>query len=225
MADSCRNTIQEVQSFLRLIRSPINSQHGEHLSRYCQFHSTRTSFSYGNRRSIHKPEMSTEVNKEAIEESCDVSSSIAAKRAKKNTSVVWNTFQKLLRASIGERGKAQCKMYNEARDELEEFDVFENQESGRGKTQLDLFMEEPNLDRKANPDLDVLAFWKENRLRFPELSLMARDVLSIPISTVASESTFSIGGRIIGKFQSSILPAYVEAKLCTRDWLCEQEGM
>ncbi|XP_016498971.1 zinc finger BED domain-containing protein RICESLEEPER 3-like isoform X1 [Nicotiana tabacum] len=112
---------------------------------------------------------------------------------------------------------------NEARDEFEEFDVFENQESGRGKTQLDLYMEEPNLDRKANPDLDVLTFWMENRLRFSELSLMARDVLSIPITTVASESTFSIGGRIIGKFQSSILPANAEAKLCTRDWLCEQE--
>nr|XP_016488633.1 PREDICTED: zinc finger BED domain-containing protein DAYSLEEPER-like [Nicotiana tabacum] len=96
---------------------------------------------------------------------------------------------------------------NEARDELKEFDVFENQlESSRDKTQLDLYMEKPNLNRKANPDLDVLAFWKENRLRFPNFSLMARDVLSIPISTIALESTFSIGVRIIGKFQSSILP-------------------
>lgn len=53
---------------------------------------------------------------------------------------------------------------------------------------------------------------------------MARDVLSIPITTVASESTFSIGGRIIGKFTSSILPGNTEEKLCTRDWLCGQEG-
>lgn len=53
---------------------------------------------------------------------------------------------------------------------------------------------------------------------------MARDILSIPIATVASESTFSIGGRIIGKFQSSILPSNAEAKLCAKDWLCGQEG-
>ncbi|KAM3320331.1 zinc finger BED domain-containing protein DAYSLEEPER-like [Capsicum chacoense] len=110
---------------------------------------------------------------------------------------------------------------NEIGDVLEEFDVFENQsELGRNKTQLDLYLEEPKLDRKANPNLDVLAYWKENSARYPELSLMARDVLSIPITTVASESTFSIGGRIIGKFQSSILPTNAEARLCARDWLC-----
>lgn len=113
---------------------------------------------------------------------------------------------------------------NEMSNELEEFDVFDQLESGRYKTQLDLYLEEPNFDLKVNSDLDVLAYWKENRLRYPELSLMARDVLNIPITTVASESTFSIGGRIIGKFTSSILPENAEAKLCTRDWLCGQEG-
>lgn len=107
---------------------------------------------------------------------------------------------------------------NEMRDELEEFDTFDTQLGcGKNKTQLDLYSEEPNLDRKINSDLDVLAYWKENKRRYSELSLMTRDVLSIPITTVASESTFSIGGRIIEKYTSSILPANAEAKLCTID--------
>ncbi|KAM3374172.1 hypothetical protein P3S68_012886 [Capsicum galapagoense] len=56
---------------------------------------------------------------------------------------------------------------NEIGDVLEEFDVFENQsELGRNKTQLDLYLEEPKLDRKANPNLDVLSYWKENSARF-----------------------------------------------------------
>ncbi|XP_015165567.1 zinc finger BED domain-containing protein RICESLEEPER 4-like [Solanum tuberosum] len=109
---------------------------------------------------------------------------------------------------------------------FEEFDMFQSQlESSTSKTQLELYSEEANVDRKTNPNLDVVGFWKDNKLRYPELSLMARDVLCVPITTVASESTFSTGGRAIGKFQSSILLANVEVKLCTRDWICGQEDL
>ncbi|XP_059277240.1 zinc finger BED domain-containing protein DAYSLEEPER-like [Lycium ferocissimum] len=103
---------------------------------------------------------------------------------------------------------------------MDEYDLFESQsESNLEKTQLELYLEEPILVRKGNENLDVLKFWKDNMIRYPELSMMARDVLSIPISTVASESTFSIEGRVIGKYESSILPENAEAKLCAQDWL------
>ncbi|KAH0640031.1 hypothetical protein KY290_037318 [Solanum tuberosum] len=119
-----------------------------------------------------------------------------------------------------------CSSRNRMTEALEEFDVFQSQlESSTVKTQLELYLEEANVDRKTNLNLDVLGFWKDNKLRYPELSLMAQDVLSVPITTVASKSAFSTGGRVIGKFRSSILPANAEAKLCTRDWIYGQEDL
>ncbi|GKD76633.1 zinc finger BED domain-containing protein RICESLEEPER 2-like protein, partial [Tanacetum coccineum] len=57
--------------------------------------------------------------------------------------------------------------------------------------------------------------------RFPVLSLLARDVLVIPISTVASESVFSTGGRVLDAFRSSLTPPVVESLICTQDWFRE----
>ena len=70
-----------------------------------------------------------------------------------------------------------------------------------------------------------MGFWKSHSNRFPELSLMARDILSIPITTVASESAFSIGGHILDKFRSSLLPQTAKALLCARDWLYGVPGI
>lgn len=47
---------------------------------------------------------------------------------------------------------------------------------------------------------------------------MARDLLAIPVSTVASESAFSTGGRVLDRFRSSLTPRTVEALICTQDW-------
>ena len=90
------------------------------------------------------------------------------------------------------------------------------------KTQLELYLDEPRVDRNAK--LDILAFWKGNEFRYPELGPMARDILSIPISTVASKSTFSVGGQVIDQFRSALKPDVVEALVCTRDWLYADIG-
>ncbi|XP_024021323.1 zinc finger BED domain-containing protein RICESLEEPER 2-like [Morus notabilis] len=85
------------------------------------------------------------------------------------------------------------------------------------KSELDLYLDEPRLARTA--DLDILSFWKSNQFRYPALASMACDILVVPVSTVASEATFSVGGRVLDSFRSSLKPKTVEALVCTRDWL------
>lgn len=54
---------------------------------------------------------------------------------------------------------------------------------------------------------------------------MASDILSIPISTVASESTFSAGSRVIKPHRSCLKPETVEVLLCEADWVRELYGL
>nr|XP_017250905.1 PREDICTED: zinc finger BED domain-containing protein RICESLEEPER 2-like [Daucus carota subsp. sativus] len=51
------------------------------------------------------------------------------------------------------------------------------------------------------------------------------DILSIPMSTVASESTFSAGSRVIEPHCSCIKPETVEMLLCGADWARELYGL
>ena len=44
-------------------------------------------------------------------------------------------------------------------------------------------------------------------------------MLVIPVSTVASESVFSTGGRVLDPYRCSLTPQMVEALVCTQDWI------
>ena len=66
---------------------------------------------------------------------------------------------------------------------------------------------------------NILAWWKSNTNKYSILSRLARDVLAVPVSTVASESAFSTGGRTLSSHRSRLHPHTVEALMCTQNWI------
>ncbi len=88
------------------------------------------------------------------------------------------------------------------------------------KSDLDTYMQEQPLRiNKSSQNFDVLSWWKNQQDTYPILSLVARDVLAMQVSTVASELAFSAGGRVIDPFRSRLDPEMVEALICTKDWV------
>ena len=85
------------------------------------------------------------------------------------------------------------------------------------KCELEIYLEEERLVVDENK-FNLLAWWNAESSKFPTLSKIARDILAVPISTVASESAFSTGGRVIGPHRSRLLPETVEALMCLQSW-------
>ncbi|KAF1858918.1 hypothetical protein Lal_00000738 [Lupinus albus] len=63
-----------------------------------------------------------------------------------------------------------------------------------------------------------------NGIMYPTLQAIAKDLLAIPISTVASESAFSTSGRILSPHRSRLNWTTLEALMCARSWLWSAEN-
>ncbi|XP_031371469.1 zinc finger BED domain-containing protein RICESLEEPER 2-like isoform X1 [Punica granatum] len=132
----------------------------------------------------------------------------------------YTTHQKVNRTSaLQEKVASNLDQESESVDMLEEFDDYADNvySASSKKSELEKYLDETRSDRKT--DLDILEYWKLNSQRYPTVARMTRDILSIPVSTVASEAAFSCGGRVLDQYRSSLKPDLVEALMCSRDWL------
>ncbi|CAL5353396.1 unnamed protein product [Camellia sinensis] len=83
--------------------------------------------------------------------------------------------------------------------------------------QVQQYLEE--LVFPSNESFNILHWWKVNKAKFPTLARIARDVSSVPATTVASAAAFSVGGRVIDETRASLLPDIVEALITCNDWI------
>ncbi|XP_047332372.1 zinc finger BED domain-containing protein DAYSLEEPER-like [Impatiens glandulifera] len=101
---------------------------------------------------------------------------------------------------------------------LTDFDVYIMETSSQQeRSELDQYLEESLLPRVH--EFDVLGWWKINKMKYPTLSKMARDILTIPVCTVGPESVFDTDRKELDDYKCRLRPETAEALICAKDWL------
>jgi hypothetical protein len=95
--------------------------------------------------------------------------------------------------------------------------IKENEAVSPMKSELQDYLDEGVYDPHTT-SFNALDWWRNKSTKYKILSKMAADILAIPISTVASESTFSAGGRVIDEYRSKLNEESVESLICGSDW-------
>ncbi|XP_022152198.1 zinc finger BED domain-containing protein DAYSLEEPER-like isoform X2 [Momordica charantia] len=124
----------------------------------------------------------------------------------------------------------ECSTNDATDDEFDTFDYYydvihkfyaamEEEDNLNLATEVDIYL----LEACANQgkDFDILKWWKDNSSRYKVLGKIAREILAIPVSTIAAESAFDIGGRVIDSVCFTSAPNLVEVLACLQSWLNE----
>jgi hypothetical protein len=104
---------------------------------------------------------------------------------------------------------------------LQSYDLFVSGDTPKKnesvRLEFDHYIDDEVLPRTEN--FDILTWWKSNGIKYPTLQKIARDILAIPVTTVASESAFSTSGRLLSPHRSRLHPKTIEALMCAQSWL------
>ncbi|CAA7015587.1 unnamed protein product [Microthlaspi erraticum] len=99
---------------------------------------------------------------------------------------------------------------------FQEFLKFEGSSREFQDSEIDSYLKEPVLE--WNKDFKILEWWKEESQKYPILSRVARDILSIPISRPTSYDAYVSDRREPPEFVLSMEPNVANAMMCGRSW-------
>ncbi|KAL0378977.1 UNVERIFIED_CONTAM: Zinc finger BED domain-containing protein DAYSLEEPER [Sesamum radiatum] len=102
---------------------------------------------------------------------------------------------------------------------LRDFDrwCYESRVSDNQNFELESYLEEARFLREGT--FNILDRWKTNSARLPILAKIARDILAVPTTTIASEATFSVDGSVIDESRTCLLLDAVEASVVADYWI------
>ncbi|KAJ7962833.1 zinc finger BED domain-containing protein DAYSLEEPER-like [Quillaja saponaria] len=106
----------------------------------------------------------------------------------------------ITRTDMSQEGSLEAS-FLAAGDGLSDFEIYISETNGNQqfKSELDQYLEESLLPRVS--EFDILSWWSLNRLKYPTLSRMASDILSLPVSTLSADSVFHTEFRKNGQLQ------------------------
>jgi len=67
-------------------------------------------------------------------------------------------------------------------------------------------------------DFNILSWWRDHRRAYPVISMLAKDVMTVHVSTISSESTLSLVGRVIEERRRSLTSDMVEMLSYLKNW-------
>jgi hypothetical protein len=108
-------------------------------------------------------------------------------------------------------------MVLEAENSLADWEAYLKVQKKQVTNELDQYLNEELFPKKK--DFDILGWWEMHAPKYPVISCIAHDVLAVQASTVASESAFSTGGRVVSDYRSRLMSDTVEGLICLQDWL------
>lgn len=119
--------------------------------------------------------------------------------------------------STSHQNNETIRLYNTLRNENSKRARSNTPSSELGRYIGSDFLSQMSIQEFEN--FDILAWWKGKETQFPILAAMARDLLSSQASTVASESAFSVSGRVISPRRTKLTPLSVEVCICLKCYL------
>lgn len=110
-----------------------------------------------------------------------------------------------------------CSNPSSSSTHLERYLEFVTSDIRPPKSELDWYLEEPVLS--WDEDFDLLDCWRAASLKYPTLSKMARDLLSIPLSVVSSTFAYYTKERKVDQKLIHSGQTVLNVLMCTQSWL------
>ncbi|KAI4355766.1 hypothetical protein L6164_004507 [Bauhinia variegata] len=126
----------------------------------------------------------------------------------------------MIKTETSQEGSLDASLFSV--DGFSDFDVYisEFTSNQQTKSELDQYLEESEVPDEL--EFDILSWWRLNGVKYPALSRMASDILSLPVSSLSADSVFDTDIRKMDSYRSSLSSLTLEALVCTKDWLqCE----